>query len=255
MAEELRKSFHEELDQMRAKVVRMSAFVSEAIPRVTDAYLLNDFETAQAIIDGDDVLDAWSIELDSHCSLLLALQQPMAGDLRSILAVLAINTELERTGDIVCNIARTSQRIYGSTFEPELRGFVAKMSDEARLLIRLATDSFVEQDGSLALSLNDIDDRLDDLNREFFRAILESHTQGNLDFEVAINLALTARHYERIGDHAVNIGERVRYMLDGWTKEQIGASRTTEAEQTWQTGQTQETDAPADPAATGEAAE
>ena len=174
------------------------------------------------------MLNAWSVELDTHCSLLLALQQPMAGDLRSILAVLSINTELERTGDLVCNIARTSQRIHGATLEPELRGFVTKMSEEARLLIRLATDSFVEQDGSLALSLHDIDDRLDDLNREFFRGILESHTQGNLDFEVAINLALTARHYERIGDHAVNIGERVRYMLDGWTKHQIDAHRSAE---------------------------
>lgn len=228
MAEELRKSFHEELDQMRDMVVKMSAFVGEAIPRVTDAFLLNDFDTTQAIIDGDDVLNAWSVELDTHCSLLLALQQPMAGDLRSILAVLSINTELERTGDLVCNIARTSQRIHGATLEPELRGFVTKMSEEARLLIRLATDSFVEQDGSLALSLHDIDDRLDDLNREFFRGILESHTQGNLDFEVAINLALTARHYERIGDHAVNIGERVRYMLDGWTKHQIDAHRSAE---------------------------
>lgn len=255
MAEELRKSFHEELDQMRAKVVKMSAFVGEAIPRVTDAFLQNDFETTQAIIEGDDVLNAWSVDLDTHCSLLLALQQPMAGDLRSILAVLSINSELERTGDIVCNIARTSQRIYGSTLEPELRGFVTKMSDEALLLIRLATDSFVEQDGSLALSLHDIDDRLDDLNREFFRAILASHTQGNLDFEVAINLALTARHYERIGDHAVNIGERVRYMLDGWTKEQIDASRETGPGGTGETGQTQETDAPEDPAATGDAAE
>ena len=102
------------------------------------------------------------------------------------------------------------------------------MSEEARLLVRLATDSFVEQDGSLALSLHDIDDRLDELNREFFREILESHTQGNIDFQVAINLALTARHYERIGDHAVNIGERVRYMLDGWTKDQIDAHRSAE---------------------------
>ena len=228
MAEELRKSFHEELDQMRCKVVKMSPFVSEAIPRVTDAFLLNDFDEAQAIIEGDDVLDAWSADLDAHCSLLLALQQPMAGDLRSILAVLSINAELERTGDLVCNIARTSQRIYGSTFEPELRGFVSKMSDEARLLIRLAADSFVEQDGSLALSLNDIDDRLDELNREFFGAILESHTKGNMELEVAINLALTARHYERIGDHAVNIGERVSYMLEGWGKEQIGDSKTAE---------------------------
>ena len=206
----------------------MSAFVGEAIPRVTDAFLLNDFETTQAIIEGDDELNAWSVELDTHCSLLIALQQPMAGDLRSILAVLSINTELERTGDLVCNIARTSQRIYGATLEPELRGFVTKMSEEARLLVRLATDSFVEQDGSLALSLHDIDDRLDELNREFFREILESHTQGNIDFQVAINLALTARHYERIGDHAVNIGERVRYMLDGWTKDQIDAHRSAE---------------------------
>jgi len=225
MQAELRKSFHEELDQIRNNVVKMMAFVIEAIPRATDSLLQGNFEAAQTLTEEDDLLDAWSVELNSHCSQLLALQQPMAGDLRVILAILSINVEIERSGDLVCTIAKITQRSYGSSFPPEIRGYLTKMNDEACLLLRLAMDSFVEKDGTLAIALHDLDDRLDLLNREFFKAILQANRHGTLDFEIAINLALAARSFERIGDHSVNIGEKVRYMIDGWTKEHIGAVR------------------------------
>ncbi len=225
MLEELRKSFHEELDQIRKNLAKMMAFVIESIPRATDSLLQGNFEAAEAIIEDDDLLDAWSVELDTHCSQLLALQQPMAGDLRAVLTVYAVNNEIERCGDLACNVAKITTRSYGSTFSPEIRGFITKMSDEARLLMRLAMDSFVEEDGTLAISLHDLDDRLDELNRDFFGTILKANRQGALDFEIAMNLALVARYLERIGDHAVNIGEKVRYMIDGWTKEHIGAAR------------------------------
>lgn len=225
MAEELRKSFHEELDQSRTNIAKMTAYVIEAIPRATDALLSGDFDAAQTIIDEDDLLDSWSVDLDIECSQMLALQQPMAADLRFILTVVAMNSEVERCGDLVCNIAKIAQRNYGSSLSPEVRGYITKMCDESRLLLRLAMDSFMEEDGTLAISLHALDDRLDELNRDFFKAILDANKLGDIDIEATMNLTLASRHYERIGDHAVNIGEKVRYMIDGWTKEQIGAER------------------------------
>ena len=225
MTEQLRKSFQEDLDKITTTITKMMAFVIEAIPRATDALLEGNVEVAQTIIEGDDLLDSWSVELDTNCGQLLGLQQPMAKDLRAILAVVSMNSEVERCGDLVCNIAKAATRSQGSSFTPEIRGFLSKMSDESRQLLRLAMDSFTEADGELAVSLHDKDDPLDELNRGFFRAILEANRNGDLEFELAMNLALVARYYERIGDHSVNIGEKVRYMVDGWTKERIGAER------------------------------
>lgn len=225
MQEELRRSFHEEIEQVKAKVLKMMAYIIDSLPRVTNAYLLGDYETAQEIIEKDDILDAWSVELESQCARLLTLQQPMATDLRAILACYSINSDVERIGDLVCNIARTSQRLHGTEIDPQLRGFLSKMSDECRLLVKLSLDSFAEGDRTLAAALHELDDRLDDLNRDFFAAIMKSQKQNEMGLEVAVNLALTARYFERIGDHTVNVGERVCYMLDGWTKEQLGAAR------------------------------
>ena len=225
MQEELRKSFHEEIDQVKAKVLKMMAYVIDSLPRVANAYLLGDYETAQEIIEKDDILDAWSVELESQCATLLTLQQPMATDLRAILACYSINSDVERIGDLVCNIARNSQRLHGTEIDPQLRGFLSKMSDECRLLVKLAMDSFAEGDRTLAASLHELDDRLDGLNRDFFAAVLKSQKQNEMGLDIVVNLALTSRYFERIGDHTVNVGERVCYMLDGWTKEQLGAAR------------------------------
>lgn len=223
--EDLRKVFHKELDQIRDEIVRMAALVTEAIPRGTEAFLDMDLQAAQRLIDDDDILDELSVDFEERCYQLVARQAPMASDLRAIMAALTMNSEIERSGDLVVNIAKATRRVYGSTFDPRLRGMLQDMSDEAQRLFRFAVDAYVEGDVGLAAALDDIDDRLDELNHEVVGLIFAAHTNGDIDLQAAIQLALIARYYERIGDHAVNIGERVRYMVTGWLREQSGAAR------------------------------
>ncbi|MEQ8716625.1 MAG: phosphate signaling complex protein PhoU [Acidimicrobiales bacterium] len=223
--EDLRKVFHKELDEIRDDIVRMAALVTECIPRGTEAFLDMDLVAAQRLIDDDDILDELSVDFEERCYQLVARQAPMASDLRAIMAALTMNSEIERSGDLVVNIAKATRRVYGSTFDPRLRGMLQEMSGEAQRLFRFAIDAYVEGDVGLAAALDDIDDRLDELNHEVVGLIFAAHTAGDIDLQAAVQLALIARYYERIGDHAVNIGERVRYMVTGWLKENTGASR------------------------------
>ncbi len=225
MSEELRKTFHEELDGIKHGIVRMAGRVSEAIPRGTQAFLDGDLNEAQALIEDDDILDAMSVELEERCYEVLALQQPMAGDLRAIMSALWLNGEIERSGDLMSNIAKATRRIYGTEIDPKVRGLLVQMAEEASRLFRLAIDAYVEGDTGLAAALDDIDDRLDELNTETVLAVFEAHYEHDLKLQPAVQIALVCRYYERIGDHAVNIGERVRYMVDGWMPEQDGAVR------------------------------
>lgn len=220
MVESLRKPFADELEEVRVELIRMAGLVIESIPRCTEALLSSDLAAAQEIIDADDVLNDASLALEHHCQQLLALQQPMAGDLRTILAAMTINHELERSGDLVENIAKAMRRVYGFDFGPRLRGLITQMSEEATRLMRFAVDAFAEGNSGLAAALDDIDDRLDRLNHQCLAMIVGKEGQELGDLMSGVQLALIARYYERIGDHAVNIGERVRYMVDGWRPSQ-----------------------------------
>lgn len=227
MSEELRKSFHSELDEIRSTVLRMTAIVTEAIPRGTEALLNNDLRAAQQMIEDDDALDLLSINLEEQCYQVLALQQPMASDLRAIVSALRLNSEIERSGDLVVNIVKATRRMYGNEYHPKLRGLIVKMGTEAQRMFRLAGEAYADGDVGLAAALDDIDDRLDELNYENVQAIFEAHNQKEIDLQAAVQLALIGRYYERIGDHAVNIGERVQYMVTGWLPEHTGAVRAT----------------------------
>ncbi|MEQ8842448.1 MAG: phosphate signaling complex protein PhoU [Acidimicrobiales bacterium] len=225
MTAEMRKNYHEELAGIRDGIVRMAGLVSELIPRGTEIFLAADLNEAQNLIEDDDILDALSIELEERCYSVLALQQPMASDLRAITSALWLNAEIERSGDLMANIAKATRRIYGTTIDPRVRGLIVQMSEEAARLFRLAIDSYAEGDSGLGAALRDIDDRLDELHRETIQAIFEAQQDHSYDLQAGVQLALVCRFYERIGDHAVNIGERVCYMVDGWHPEHTGAMR------------------------------
>jgi phosphate transport system protein len=222
---DVRRSFHQELDSIRNDIVRLAAMVTECIPRGTEVLLSNDLRGAKALIEDDDNIDALSLEIEDHCYQLLALQQPMASDLRAVVTAIRLVSEIERSGDLMVNVAKGSRRMYGVEFEPRLRGLIEQMSEEAVRLFHLAIDAYAEGNAGLAAALDDIDDRLDDLHVDYIEAIFESHRRGALDLEPGVQLALIGRYYERIGDHAVNIGNRVQYMVTGWLPEHTGAAR------------------------------
>ncbi|MGA1361491.1 MAG: phosphate signaling complex protein PhoU [Ilumatobacteraceae bacterium] len=223
--DELRKGFHHELDEVRAELSRLAAFTIEAISRATGILLEGDLDTANKLIEDDDEIDSRSVDLEERCYQLLALQAPVAGDLRQLVAVVKMIGEIERSADLTVNIAKASRRIYGHDLDPKVRGLIARMGEQAHQLFVAALESFESNDAAKAAALDDMDSFLDGLQRELVRRILETHAESDMDLQVAIQLAMVARFYERIGDHAVNIGERVRYLVDGWMPEHKGAER------------------------------
>ena len=220
-----RRSYHQELDLVRDEIVRMASSVCEIIPRGTGILLDGDLEGADYVILADDELDARALELEERCYQLLALQQPVARDLRTIVAALKIVGEVERSADLVVNICKAARRIHGHDLDPKLRGIIHRMSDQAQHLFSCAVRAYTDNDAALASALDDMDNLLDALQREFIQAIFESHAGGRVDLQVAVQLAVVCRFYERIGDHAVNVGERVQYMVTGWLPEHTGAAR------------------------------
>jgi phosphate transport system protein len=213
---ETRKSFHKELTAIRDDLVRLAALVCEAITRGTQALLDGDQRAAQTLIDADNALDRIALDVEDRCYHQLALQQPMASDLRALVTAIRLTSELERSGDLMVNVVKGAGRIIGLEIDPKTRGLVQSMSDEALRLYRYAIDAYAEADEAKAAALDLMDDTLDGVHRDFIAQVLESCRAGTLDIQAAVQLALIGRYYERIGDHAVNIGEKVRYLVSGW---------------------------------------
>ena len=216
MSVEARKSFHKELAAIRDDLVRLAALVCEAIPRGTQALLDGDLGAAQSLIDADDAMDRIALDVEDRCYHQLALQQPMASDLRALVTAIRLTAELERSGDLMVNVAKGARRIYGMEIDPKTRGLLQTMSEEALRLFRFAVDAYAEADEAKGAALDDMDDTLDGVHRDYIGQVLESCRAGALDIQAAVQLALIGRYYERIGDHAVNIGEKVRYLVSGW---------------------------------------
>ena len=128
---ELRKNFHHELDEVHSELMRIGASVIEAIPRCTRVLLDMDLEGADLMILGDDEIDSRCIDVEERCYHILALQAPVASDLRAIVAALKMTAEIERSADLAVNICKAARRIYGHELNPKLRGLIGKMSQQA----------------------------------------------------------------------------------------------------------------------------
>jgi phosphate transport system protein len=225
MSSETRSRFQADLHDLRQGVALLAASVTELVPRVTMVLLDQDLEGAEYVILGDDEVDARSIDLEERALTLLALQAPVASDLRELIAAVKIVAEVERSADLCVNICKAARRIHGHGVDPRIRGVVQKMGQQAQHLFKESTEAYLHHDSTRAAALNDMDSLLDDLQRELIQVIFESHARDQIDLQVAVQMALVARFFERIGDHAVNIGEKVRYVADGWLPEHAGAAR------------------------------
>ena len=213
---ELRSEFHQQLDEIQTGIARMSAGVTEMVPRATEILLTMDLEGAEYLILGDDEYDSRALDLEERCFRVIALQAPVATDLRAVISAIKIIADVERSADLCVNICKAARRIYGHDLDPHLRGVIQKIGDQAQVLFKEATEAYLNLDGVRAAALHDMDAYLDDLHRQLIQAIFESHAAGNIDLQVAVQLAVVARFYERIGDHAVNVGDRTRYIINGW---------------------------------------
>jgi phosphate transport system protein len=213
---EARQSFHEALNDLRIDVIRLAALVTEAIGRGTQALLDGDLALGERVIEDDVQIDELAYSIEDQCYVLLARQQPMASDLRVLLAVLRIAHELERSGDLMKSVVKSIRQLYPHSIDPKLRGIITRMGEQAANETRLAIDAFADAAPTKARALGDMDDVMDDLTKSLFRHIMSR--EGTLDESrllESVQLSLVGRHYERIADHAVNIADRVVFMATG----------------------------------------
>jgi len=205
--------FVEELDRLKQQLLAMGLLVEDRIRLVIRALVDRNGSVTKSVIDGDEEIDHSQVEIDERALKLLALYQPMAVDLRSIIAGVKTNTDLERVGDLAVNIAEATQRYLSHPPVTAMLGDIPRMAELAQAMLHDALNSYVSGNAATAQSVLDRDDALDDLNMKVFRDLLGSMLSDGQTIAPALNLLLIARHLERIGDHATNIAEDVIFIV------------------------------------------
>jgi phosphate transport system protein len=204
--------FREELEALQGRLLEMGGLAEERVRMSVQALVARDPELMNQVLAGDEPINQLHIEIDNRCFRLLALHQPMATDLRAIVAAVKINTDLERVGDLAVNIVEASKRYVEHPPVKQLID-IPMMGEIAQAMLRDALDAFVKRDTELAHLVLSEDDRLDELKTEVFRELLSYMLRDQVTVEPALDLILISRHLERIGDHATNIAEDVIFMV------------------------------------------
>ena len=204
--------FLEEFDAFKVCLLEMGGLAEERVRAVIAALVDRDAGAVEAIVSGDGPINRLQVDIDGRGFQLLALYQPVATDLRSIMAALKINTDLERVGDLAVNIAEAARRYFTHAPVKPLVD-IPRMAGIAQGMLRDALDAFVRRDAALAHDVLKRDDSLDDLKTQVFRELLTYMLQDPSTIEPALNLILISRHLERIGDHATNVAEEVIFMV------------------------------------------
>ena len=204
--------FQEELQVLQERLLEMGGLAEERVRAAIEGLGTRDPAVIARVLHGDEPINELHIEIDKRCFQLLALHQPMAVDLRAIVAAVKINTDLERVGDLAVNIAEAATRY---ALHPPVKQLhdIPIMGQIAQAMLRDALDSFVRRDVVLAQQVLDEDDKLDELKSLIFRELLTYMLKNPATVEPAIDLILISRHLERIGDHATNIAEDVIFMV------------------------------------------
>ena len=206
------RHFQEELEQLKARLLEMGGLAEERVRAAVQGIVARDPVVIDRVMRGDEPINALHIEIDDRCFRLLALHQPMATDLRAIVAAVKINTDLERVGDLAVNIAEAARRYVGHPPVKQLID-IPEMGEIAQGMLRDALDAYVRRDTSLAQQVLNEDDKLDGLKTHVFRELLNIMLHDGATVEPSIDLILVSRHLERIGDHATNIAEDVIFMV------------------------------------------
>ena len=221
------RHFQEELDVLKERLLAMGGLAEERVREVVRGLMDRDAAALDAVLAGDQPINDLHIEIDDRCFKLLALHQPMAADLRVIVAAVKINTDLERVGDLAVNIGEAGKRyLRHAPVKPLID--IPRMGDLAQTMLRDALDAFVRGDMALAEAVLVQDDTLDALKSQIFRELLTYMLQDPTTIEPALDLILISRHLERIGDHATNVAEDVIFILSARDVRHQGAEPAVE---------------------------
>jgi phosphate transport system protein len=208
-----RHHFDAELTVLKRRLLNMGALVEERVHEAVQGLIERRADAAQRIVASDQEVNDLQIEIDERCLRLLALQQPMAADLRLVTAAMKINADLERIGDQAVNIAEQAERILA---QPPLKPMIdlPRMAEIAERMTRESLDAFVRKDADLARAILARDDEVDQLKDHVFRVLLTYMMADPGTIERALSLILVSRHLERIADHATNIAEDVIFVVE-----------------------------------------
>jgi phosphate transport system protein len=210
----VRENYREELDDLNNCLVEMANAVGSAMSTATTALLDADVALADLVIAGDEQIDATRESIEQRCFTLLARQQPVAGDLRTITTAMRIVSDLERMGDLAEHIAKLARMRFPDHAVPqEVRPAFLEAGHVAEMLITKAATVIAKRDVQAALELETDDDAMDRLHRGLFRQLLSEEWEHGI--EAAIDVTLLGRYYERFADHAVSAARRVVYLVTG----------------------------------------
>ena len=205
---EHRQEFQRELEAIEAKVIELFAMVAEDLPRATHALLTGDSEAFAVLVEREQVIDALYPEIEDLVNGEILLQSPVAQDLRFLLSVLRIVPELERSHDLVIQIAAMANHILSEDLSPRSRGLVERMGKLAAAMWRQAADSWYQRDRAAAAQLQERDEEMDELHA----SLIAELASGSMSIPVTMEMTLAGRAFERLGAHAVNIARRVMYL-------------------------------------------
>jgi phosphate transport system protein len=208
------KHLQRDLDALKKEVLTIGSMVEEATNKAITSLVQRAPELAEEVMSGDDAIDAKELEVEESCLKALALHQPVAGDLRFIVAVMKVNNDLERMGDLAQNIAERA--LYLSTHEPiPVDLDFDRMVERVRQMVSMSLDALVNHDARAAREVCSLDDQVDDYNRHMFVVLQELMHRDPATIERAVHTLSVARHLERIADLATNIAEDIVFMVEG----------------------------------------
>ena len=210
----MREAFHEQLDAIFHDLADLCGDVETAVALATDALLNGDASIAEQVISADAAIDAARERIEDSAFMLLSLQQPVASDLRTIVAALRMVGDLERMGDLSVHVAKIARLRVPNVAVPEpMRPTVGRMAEVAEDMVRRTSRVIAERDIDEARDLARADEEMDSLRRDTFADMLS--TDWDHGVEAAIDVALLGRYYERIADHAVSVANRVVFVVTG----------------------------------------
>jgi phosphate transport system protein len=218
MVEAARLVFADEIDRLEQHLLRMASIVEQMLYKSMEALANRDVSLANEVISMDDAVDSYNIQIENECLRLLALQQPMARDLRVIAATMKIITDIERMGDYVVDIAKTAKQLSTKPLFKPLIG-IPYMAELVKKMLRETLQAFINRDMELVEHMIAHDDEVDNLNRSLYKELIGHMQSDPTVTEQAVSLILIARYLERLADHVTNVGERVYYMETGEMKE------------------------------------
>jgi phosphate transport system protein len=210
----MERHLDQDLDRIRQMLLRMGGMVEQMVADATQALLDRNTVLCHDVISRDHTIDLMEIEIDEACHSILSRKQPTAVDLRFLVAVMKINSDLERIGDSAVNIAQSVEQL---NEQPALKPYIdlPHLSQLVQAMVRKSLDAFVRRDADLAISVCGSDDEVDGLYKQLFRELLTYMIEDPKTVSRALHLLLISRNLERIADHATNIAEDVIYYVSG----------------------------------------